>query len=412
MSQAFNPTSFNQLMKSTLEKNTSFRNIMIEGEISNCSLNKGHYYFALKDSESTLPCVMFKNNAEQLNFKLTNGLKVIITGSVSVYTVAGRYQIACTKVQGQGLGDLQIAMDQLMEKLRQEGLFDPCYKKPLPHFPKRILLVTAATGAVVHDMIRILRENSPSTQILVLPVPVQGVNAASQTARAIQWANEQRLGDLMIIGRGGGSKEDLNSYNDEALARSIFQSQIPIISAVGHEPDVSISDYVADVRAATPTHAAEMAVPNTAELKGYLYQVEQQMKQNLLQQLGQHRQTLSYYADSSGFRDPCHLIHEKAQMLFHLEQSLDQGIQSTLQQGRSHCARLSSTLHALSPFEVMSRGYAIPRNKKGTLLQSVEDTQVGDSIVLSLADGSVHCVTEKIDKTLPVPQDETTLQGE
>ena len=262
----YSVSELNELIKELFDETPLFLQIAVRGELSNYKIYpSGHHYFTLKDSESSLKCVMFKSSALKLRFKPENGMSVTAFGRVSVYPRDGAYQLYCTGIMPEGTGDLQVAFEQLKKKLDEEGLFDASHKKPLPLYPEKIAVITSSAGAAVHDMIRILSHRWPMTKVLLLPVRVQGSEAPAEIAGAIRYANRHALADLIITGRGGGSIEDLWAFNDERVARAIYASSIPVISAVGHEPDVTISDYVADRRASTPSNAAEIAVPDASE---------------------------------------------------------------------------------------------------------------------------------------------------
>ena len=256
----FTVSEMNQFIKELLDNVPPLQEVLLRGEISNYKVYpSGHHYFTLKDSQSSLKCVMFKTSTMRLRFRPENGMQVIAAGRISVYPRDGAYQLYCTGLTPEGVGDLSVAFEQLKEKLRKEGLFDAAHKKPLPVYPRRIAIVTSPAGAAVHDMIRILRRRYPLAKVLLLPVRVQGTEAPAEIAGAIRYANRHALADVLITGRGGGSLEDLWAFNDERVARAIYDSEIPVISAVGHEPDVAISDFVADRRASTPSNAAEIA---------------------------------------------------------------------------------------------------------------------------------------------------------
>ena len=259
----FTVSELNQFIKDLLDNVPPLTDLLLRGEISNYKVYpSGHHYFTLKDSQCAVKCVLFKGSAMKLRFRPENGMQVIASGRISVYPRDGAYQLYCTGLSPDGAGDLSVAYEQLKEKLRLEGLFDEAHKKPLPPYPQRIAIVTSPAGAAVHDMIRILRRRYPIAKVLLLPVRVQGTEAPAEIAGAIRYANRHRLADVLITGRGGGSLEDLWAFNDEWVARAIYDSEIPVISAVGHEPDVAISDFVADRRASTPSNAAEIAVPD------------------------------------------------------------------------------------------------------------------------------------------------------
>ena len=268
----------NDYIKTRLDGDPYLRNVAIRGELSNYKMYpSGHHYFTLKDENGAMKCVMFKSAAMRLRFRPENGMKVIAMGSVSVYVRDGVFQLDCTALVLDGIGDLYAAFDQLKAKLGAQGLFDPAHKKPLPKFPGTIGIVTSSAGAAVHDMLRILKKRYPLTRVKLLPVRVQGAEAAMEIAGAIAYANRHKLADLLIVGRGGGSMEDLWCFNEEIVARAIFDSKIPVISAVGHEPDVTISDFVADLRAATPSNAAELAVPDQDVLRQTLDEMQNAM---------------------------------------------------------------------------------------------------------------------------------------
>ena len=265
----------NEYIKGRLDSDPALRNIAIRGELSNYKIYpSGHHYFTIKDGTGAMKCVMFKSSAQRLRFRPENGMQVIAMGSVTVYVRDGVYQLYCTGLILDGVGDLYAAFEQLKSKLAAQGLFDPAHKKPLPRYPGTIGIVTSAAGAAVHDMLRILRKRYPLTRVKLLPVRVQGAEAPAEIAGAIYYANQHKLADLLIVGRGGGSMEDLGCFNDEMGARAIYDSNIPVISAVGHEPDVTISDFVADLRAATPSNAAELAVPDRDALRQTLDELQ------------------------------------------------------------------------------------------------------------------------------------------
>ena len=253
----FAVSEVNGLIKDLIDGTPQLSGLYIRGELSNYKIYpSGHHYFTLKDGQSALRCVMFKSSAVKLRFRPENGMQAVVFGRISVFPRDGAYQLYCTQLSPDGVGDLYVAFEQLKQKLQQEGLFDPAHKKPLPLYPQRIAIVTSGAGAAVHDMIRILRRRYPIAKVLLLPVRVQGAEAPPEIVGAIRYANRWKLGDVLITGRGGGSMEDLWAFNDERVARAIYDCETPIISAVGHEPDVTISDFVADLRAATPSNAA------------------------------------------------------------------------------------------------------------------------------------------------------------
>ena len=285
-SRIFSVSEINQILKNLLDGTPFFRRVYVRGELSNYKIYpSGHHYFTLKDPEGVLRCVMFRSNASRLRFRPENGMKVILSGQITVFPRDGQYQLYCASITPEGIGDLHVAYAQLKEKLYQEGLFDNAHKQPLPAYPERIALITSGSGAAVHDMIRILRKRYPICKVIVLPVRVQGKEAPPEIVGAIRYANRWRVADLLIVGRGGGSMEDLWAFNDERVARAIYASELPVISAVGHEPDVTISDFVADLRAATPSNAAELAVPDRMELTERFAALKNRMARAEVQQL-------------------------------------------------------------------------------------------------------------------------------
>ena len=271
MTEPITVTALNQYVKQLLDRDRVLANVLVRSEISNYKVYpSGHHYFSLKDAESSIRCVMFRREALSLRFRPENGMKVVVSGRVTVFPRDGAYQLYCNTMTPEGVGDLAVAFEQLKAKLYAEGLFDPAHKKPLPAYPERIAIVTSSAGAAVHDMIRILRRRYPIAKVILLPVRVQGVEAPPEITGAIRYADKWKIGDVIITGRGGGSMEDLWAFNDERVARAIYQCETPVISAVGHEPDVTISDFVADARASTPSNAAEIAVPDQGELLRWL----------------------------------------------------------------------------------------------------------------------------------------------
>ena len=269
------PSQVSGYIKSWMDRDRLLSGLLVRGELSNYKMYpSGHHYFTLKDSQGALRCVMFRGDAASLRFRPENGMQVIAAGRITVFPRDGQYQLYCSELTPDGVGDLHVAFEQLKQKLYQEGLFDPAHKKPIPRYPRKIALITSPAGAAVRDMLRILGARWPLAEVLVLPVRVQGAEAPGELCAAIAWANLHRVADLLITGRGGGSMEDLWAFNDEDVARTIYASEIPVISAVGHEPDVTIADFVADLRAATPSNAAELAVPDQNECYGWLEQME------------------------------------------------------------------------------------------------------------------------------------------
>ena len=309
---AFSVTELNTRIAGLLDADPVLSHVSVRGELSNYKIYpSGHHYFTLKDSGSTLSCVMFKSSASKLRFRPESGMSVVVTGRVQVYNRDGKYQLNCVQIIPEGTGDLQIAFEQLKAKLGAEGLFDPQFKKPIPVIPQRIAVITSSAGAAVHDIIRILRRRWPMSKVLLLPVRVQGVEAPPEIVGAIRYCNNYDIADVMIVGRGGGSMEDLWAFNDERVARAIFASRIPVISAVGHEPDVTISDYVADARASTPSNAAEIAVPDQAEERDMLLGTQIRLSQSMQRILDGNRKHLNDLAGRRVMTTPSVYIDTK-----------------------------------------------------------------------------------------------------
>lgn len=393
--QIFTVTQLNNLIKAAFDNVPALQNVCVRGEISNYKLYpSGHHYFSLKDGEGLLRCVMFKGNAFSLRFKPQNGMSVIAVGKVSVFPRDGAYQLYCSRLIPEGAGDLQAAFDQLKQRLFEEGLFDRAHKKPLPDYPHRIGVVTSPAGAAVHDMLRILGKRYPLSKVILLPVRVQGETAAGEISRAIQYANREALCDLLIVGRGGGSVEDLWAFNEEPVARAIYASRIPVISAVGHEPDVTISDFVADLRAATPSNAAELAVPDQTELRGRLAAVQKAMTAALRRQAQLARSRLDALRACPALRDPQSLIRERRQTLDLSMNSLVNAETSLVHAQRNRLTRLAASLDAMSPLKVLMRGYATVSDESGQLITSAGAAAAAESLDVSFYDGTVRVTVQ------------------
>ena len=388
----FTVSELNQFIKDLLDNVPPLTDLLLRGEISNYKVYpSGHHYFTLKDSQCAVKCVLFKGRAMKLRFRPENGMQVLASGRISVYPRDGAYQLYCTGLSPDGVGDLSVAYEQLKEKLRLEGLFDEAHKKPLPPYPQRIAIVTSPAGAAVHDMIRILRRRYPIAKVLLLPVRVQGTEAPAEIAGAIRYANRHRLADVLITGRGGGSLEDLWAFNDERVARAIYDSEIPVISAVGHEPDVAISDFVADRRASTPSNAAEIAVPDRMELLRWLDGADSRMAQGVTRQLKASQERLDSLAQKRVLTDPAALIADKGMQLDHLQHRLAAAMRAVTDRENGRFAALASALDALSPLRVLGRGYALAQTENGTVLRSAAQTAAGERIRVRLAQGQLVC---------------------
>lgn len=388
--QVLSITQLNEYIRGKMDADALLNQVAVRGEISNYKLYpSGHHYFTLKDESAALKCVMFKGNAMRLRFRPENGMKVIAMGKVSVYPRDGAYQLYCSAMAMDGVGDLYAAFEQLKKKLAAQGLFDPGHKKPLPKYPGTIGIITSSAGAAVHDMLRILRKRYPLTQVKLLPVRVQGVEAPGEIAAAIRYANHFKLADLLIVGRGGGSIEDLWAFNDERVAYAIYESEIPVISAVGHEPDVTISDYVADLRAATPSNAAELAVPDQDALIQNLDAMFTAMATALNRQLKAAWQHLNVLSQSPTLRSPTGYLDQKGRDLELLKNRMISAQNNAIARKNQRYIACVSKLDAMSPLKVLTRGYSMAQTRDGTVVRSVAQVELGERITVSLSDGKL-----------------------
>ena len=395
--QVLTITALNEYIRGKMDSDALLNAVAVKGEISNYKLYpSGHHYFTLKDENSALKCVMFKGNALRLRFRPENGMKIIAMGKVSVFPRDGAYQLYCTAMALDGIGDLYAAFEQLKKKLQAQGLFDPAHKKPIPKFPGTIGIITSSAGAAVHDMLRILNKRYPLAKVRLLPVRVQGVEAPGEIAAAIRYANYHRLADLLIVGRGGGSIEDLWAFNEEVVAHAIYDSEIPVISAVGHEPDVTISDFVADLRAATPSNAAELAVPDQDALSQTLDVLSNAMANALNRQIKAHKQHLDVLSQSPALRSPTGYLEQKQRQLELLKNRLASAENQNIARNTQRYVALTAKLDAMSPLKVLTRGYSMAQNDRGEVIGSVTQVELGERLGISLSDGKVYAtVMEK-----------------
>lgn len=387
----------NQYIKAVLDRDTILNALCIRGELSNYKMyGSGHHYFTLKDEGGALRCVMFKSHAMRLRFRPENGMKVIVEGRISVFPKDGAYQLYCTALTPEGAGDLHVAFEQLKSRLSEEGLFDPANKKPIPAFPRVIAVITSADGAAVHDMLRILSKRYPLTKVRILSVRVQGAEAPAEICAAIRYANRFQLADVIITGRGGGSLEDLWAFNDERVARAIHGSEIPVISAVGHEPDVTISDYVADLRAATPSNAAELVVPDQTELKAALSSLSGRMEQAIRNKLRISRHTLESLQNTRVLQSPVNYLQDRRILVDYQQKRLDAAMRQAIHQKKQQLIRFAAGLDAMSPLKVLARGYSMVRDHEGSVLTDINGLRVGDHIVVSLHKGELEACIQTI----------------
>ncbi len=400
---ALSVTELNQTVKQLLEGNPVLGDLWVEGEISGAKLYaSGHLYFSLKDAESTVGAVMFRFQVGRLEFNPENGMRVLVHGRISVYEPRGQYQFVADRMIPAGAGDLAVAFEQLKARLGAEGLFDPVRKRPLPPHPRRIGVVTSPSGAAVHDIIRVSRGRCPSTEILIFPSLVQGAEAAAYLRGGIQYFNtvrddpEQAV-DLIIIGRGGGSAEDLWAFNDERLARTIAASEIPVVSAVGHEVDFTICDFVADLRAATPSAAAELALPDRSDLARRVNALETRMGTAFDNRLRLSRKKLEALAASRVLTSPEGAYRHRRESLAGLERRLMLASDRRLEVGRQNLSRVAAGLTALNPLGVLGRGYALVQDDEGHVVTSAESLRTDDLVTLRLADGRASARIESIE---------------
>ena len=390
-------SQINEYIKLRFDDDAFLNNLFLRGEISNYKCYpSGHHYFSLKDAGGSIRCVMFRGSAFSLRFRPENGMKVIAQGRISVFPRDGTYQFYVNQMTVDGVGDLHVAFEQLKAKLLAEGLFDPSRKRPLPRYPHTIAIITSSAGAALRDMLRILRKRYPLCEVKLLPVRVQGEEAPGEIAAALAYANRYRVADLIITGRGGGSIEDLWAFNDERVARAIAASELPVISAVGHEPDVTISDFVADLRAATPSNAAELAVPDQMELRQALAARQALLLTQMQKRLKQERGTLERLASSRVLKSPINYINDRRLQVDYVQHRLTAAFSETVQRKHRRFASLTAKLDAMSPLKVLARGYSMASDGQGTLLRSVKQIKPGDRLTIRFADGSAAAVVEEV----------------
>ena len=385
----------NQHIKQLIDADPGLNALLVRGEISNYKVYpSGHHYFTLKDGESALRCVMFAGMAKYLRFRPQNGMKVVASGKISVYPRDGGYQLYCSRLVSDGLGDLHIAFEQLKERLYAQGLFDSEHKKPLPAYPRRIGVVTSPAGAAVHDMIRILRRRFPLAKVLLLPVRVQGEEAAGEIADAIAYANRYHLADVLIVGRGGGSVEDLWAFNEEQTVRAVAASEIPVVSAVGHETDFTLTDFASDKRAATPSQAAEIVVADANAYLNSVAELEKRLKNTVLNRLALSETTLERLQNLWALSNPQRMLEGRMQRFDFASVRLEQVFNAALTQKQHSCGVLAAKLDALSPLTVLARGYSVTENMGGKIIRSIADVRWGDEIVTQVGDGNVISVVQ------------------
>lgn len=391
-----------RFIKAMFDGEYALKNLLVQGEISNFKCyTSGHCYFTLKDNTASIKCVMFKSRAIGLKFKPENGMSVIAAGSVSVYDRDGVYQLYVEQLQPEGAGELAVAFEQIKQRLQAEGLFDESHKKSLPKFPKRIGVVTSLSGAVLRDIHHVSKRRNPGIQLVLYPVTVQGENSAQEIANAIRFFNYKYLKnpvDLLIVGRGGGSAEDLWSFNEEPVVRAIYESELPVISAVGHETDYTLADFASDVRAATPSHAAEIAVPNVYELMRTVEGLQARMNAQLNGQMKRKRQDLTRILESQVFKNPKRFVDDKKQAVDILTENLISGCRSMVDNKRHKLLIEIERLSLLNPLKTLQRGYSLVENTNGNVVKSTDGLMVGDKVNVRVENGAFSAIVDSIQK--------------
>jgi len=399
MNNIFSVSDINNYIKQLVSNDGILSGLSVRGEISNFKHHyTGHMYFTVKDENSVLKCIMFKSQASMLKFAPQNGEKVIVSGYISVFERDGQYQLYANDMQPDGLGALHLAYEQLKNKLQKEGLFDSASKKKIPLLPKSIGVVTSSTGAVIRDIINVTYRRHSNMKIVLYPVAVQGKGAAGQIAAAIRKLNELNQVDVIIVARGGGSLEELWAFNEEIVARSIFASKIPVISAVGHETDFTICDFVSDLRAPTPSAAAELAVPDVDVLLYKLQNYNMRMKNSLVKKLTMCRTQLQKANSRHVFRQPYDKVNQYRLKLDNEMKHLFKNNEMLLKDKKSQFGMLAGKLDALSPLKILERGYSVVRNPQGNIINKLEQVHIGDNLEISLKNGKVDCNVISIKK--------------
>mgnify|MGYP002560376138 FL=1 len=389
---AVSVSELNTFIKMLLESAPTLNDVYVKGEISNFKnhISSGHFYFSLKDKDSQIKAVMFRSSASKMKFVPENGMMVVAHGRVASYVRDGQYQLYADSMEPDGVGALYVAFEQLKQRLAAQGVFAPEKKNPLPKIPQTIGVITSPTGAAVRDIINIATRRFPFAKIVVYPALVQGENAASSLISGIRYFNDTGSADVIIIGRGGGSIEDLWAFNDENLAKTVCASEIPVISAVGHETDFTICDFAADLRAPTPSAAAELAVPDTAELKHKTNNIISRESAVLLQMLSAKRETLARYEKSRYLSSPGHMIDDRRMTLVLSSERLMTSAAHVNEIKKHALSALSGKLEALSPLAVLSRGYGVVSSEEGKVIKEIADVSVGDKITVKVRDGEIY----------------------
>lgn len=392
-------TQINEYIRALIAQDEVLSMIMVRGEISNLTLHRsGHIYFTLKDETSVLKAVMFRSSAQRVKFALKEGMNVIVYGRISLYTPSGQYQLYAEDIQPDGIGTLYVAYEQIKEKLAKEGLFDASRKKPIPKIPSTVGIVTSPTGAAIHDMINVMGRRFPLSKLLLYPALVQGENAYKTLISGIEYFNQTKSADVIIIGRGGGSMEDLWAFNNVELAYAIAKSSIPVISAVGHESDFTICDFVADLRAPTPSAAAELAVPDALTVRNEINQVIADVEKKLIMQIYQCRKQIELLSSSRVLSSKEALLDEYKMKVNLLSDKLDSNIASIIKDKGYTFSVLCAKLQAISPLNTLARGYSMVQDSQGKVVSSVDNIKKDDIINISLADGNAQAIVQETNK--------------
>ena len=391
----FSVSDINKYVKMIFDSDMLLNNVSIRGEITNFKAHyTGHLYFTLKDENSTIKCVMFKGNAQFIKFKPSDGMKVVINGQVSAFERDGVYQVYCKTMSPEGLGDLYLAYEQLKAKLSKEGLFDQTKKKPIPFLPKRVGVITSRTGAVIRDIINVSTRRYPNVNILVYPAAVQGVNVASTVIDGLKTFNKLNNVDVIIIARGGGSFEDLFGFNDESLARQIYESEIPVVSAVGHETDFTICDFVSDLRAPTPSAAAELVYPEYSEIVNRIMTDKKRTIIAMKNYIERRRQYVERITAAKLEKVPLDKINRYRLTIDNLITKSESTLRYNIEKYRTRCIKSISMIDALSPLKTITRGYSVTEDINGKVIKKVSDVKPNDEIKITLTDGKINAIVK------------------
>ena len=399
MANVYSVGQVNAYIKRMFAEDFLLNRIYVKGEISNCKYHtSGHIYFSLKDETGTISCIMFAGARKNLNFRLENGQRVVVFGGISVYERDGTYQLYAKEIRLDGLGELYERFEALKKELEEMGMFAPEYKQPIPAFSRRVGIVTAPTGAAIRDIMNISYRRNPYVQLILYPALVQGEEAADSIVRGIELLDQSHV-DVIIVGRGGGSMEDLWAFNEEKVARAIFQCETPVISAVGHETDFTIADYVADLRAPTPSAAAELAVADMAAIQGQLRDMQQRLQNRMSERLSDRKKELEHLQEKLKYVSPQHQIQEKYQRLTDIEEELQMLMQQTMKERRHQLMIYVERMKGLSPLEKLSQGYSYTADARGKKITATEQVQPGDLLQIYVSDGQILAEVKEKKKT-------------